>query len=65
MCGIAGLLAFDDRLAIDEPTVRGMTDTLRHRGPDDSGVVVRAAERWHWAPGGCRSSTSRAPAISR
>ena len=45
MCGIAGVLAFSDSFAADEPTVARMTDTLRHRGPDGSGTLVRAAER--------------------
>ncbi len=45
MCGIVGLWDPDRRL--EEPTLRGvvqrMTDALRHRGPDDSGVWVSAA----------------------
>ena len=45
MCGIAGILAFNDRFALDEPTVARMTDTLRHRGPDDAGTCVRHEER--------------------
>jgi asparagine synthase (glutamine-hydrolysing) len=45
MCGIAGVLAFTDALAADEATMRRMTDTLRHRGPDDGGTLVRATER--------------------
>jgi asparagine synthase (glutamine-hydrolysing) len=45
MCGIAGILAFTDGFAVDEPTVRRMTDTLGHRGPDDAGTVVRADDR--------------------
>jgi asparagine synthase (glutamine-hydrolysing) len=45
MCGIAGILAFDDGLAADERTVRRMTDVLRHRGPDSSGVHVATDER--------------------
>jgi asparagine synthase (glutamine-hydrolysing) len=45
MCGIAGILAFNDSLALDEPTVARMTDTLRHRGPDDAGTCVRPEER--------------------
>lgn len=32
MCGIAGILGSDDLI-----TVRNMTETLAHRGPDDSG----------------------------
>ena len=45
MCGIAGILAFDHSLAVDEPTVTRMTDVLRHRGPDDGGTCVRPGER--------------------
>src|SRR4051812_27079843 len=45
MCGIAGILAFDDAFALDEPTVTRMTDALHHRGPDDVGTCVRARER--------------------
>ena len=45
MCGIAGILAFDDALTLDEPTVSRMTATLRHRGPDDAGTYVRPEER--------------------
>jgi asparagine synthase (glutamine-hydrolysing) len=45
MCGISGILAFDDRLEIDEPTVTRMTDALRHRGPDDAGTWVRSDHR--------------------
>jgi asparagine synthase (glutamine-hydrolysing) len=45
MCGISGILAFDDGLGIDEPTVTRMTDALRHRGPDDAGTYVRPDER--------------------
>jgi asparagine synthase (glutamine-hydrolysing) len=44
MCGIAGILAFDDALALDEPIVARMTDALRHRGPDDVGTLVRHEE---------------------
>ena len=44
MCGIAGILGFDNRLAIDESVVSRMTDVLRHRGPDDAGTFVRRDE---------------------
>jgi asparagine synthase (glutamine-hydrolysing) len=40
MCGIAGILAFNDALALDQQTVGRMTDALRHRGPDDAGTYV-------------------------
>ncbi len=45
MCGIAGILAFNEGLALDESTIGRMTDALRHRGPDDSGTCIRADER--------------------
>ena len=45
MCGIAGILAFDDALTVDESTVSRMTATLRHRGPDDGGTCVRPEDR--------------------
>ena len=40
MCGIAGV--FDPTLSQDRvrPTVRRMTDTLVHRGPDDDGYFI-------------------------
>jgi asparagine synthase (glutamine-hydrolysing) len=45
MCGIAGMLGFSDGFTVDEATVRRMTDTLRHRGPDDAGTFVCRADR--------------------
>src|SRR3954470_13084601 len=45
MCGIAGTLAFDHALTVDESTVSRMTATLHHRGPDDAGTYVRPDER--------------------
>src|SRR5690349_17478615 len=45
MCGIAGTLAFDHALTVDESTVSRMTATLHHRGPDDAGTCVRPEER--------------------
>jgi asparagine synthase (glutamine-hydrolysing) len=38
MCGIAGAADFRNR-RIDEALVRAMCQALRHRGPDDEGVV--------------------------
>ena len=40
MCGIAGAIWTDPALAIDEPTLRRMTDRLAHRGPDDAGYLT-------------------------
>ena len=38
MCGIAGQLFHDPSRPVDPAVIRRMTDTLRHRGPDDEGV---------------------------
>jgi asparagine synthase (glutamine-hydrolysing) len=38
MCGICGVLAFNDRFAHSEEIVCAMRDTMTHRGPDDAGV---------------------------
>ncbi len=40
MCGIAGILRFDDE-PIDERRLAAMLAHLRHRGPDGQGVSVR------------------------
>ena len=45
MCGIAGILAFREGLALDESTIGRMTDALRPRGPDGSGTCIRADDR--------------------
>jgi len=37
MCGITGAVWHDPGLAVDKPTLRRMTEALRHRGPDDAG----------------------------
>ena len=44
MCGICGILVRGEALpdAKLEPTVARMAETLRHRGPDDSGTWVDA-----------------------
>jgi asparagine synthase (glutamine-hydrolysing) len=39
MCGIAGLILADGR-TVDRDVIVSMTETLRHRGPDGSGVFV-------------------------
>jgi asparagine synthase (glutamine-hydrolysing) len=38
MCGICGILAFNDNFACDERVTVAMRDTMTHRGPDDAGV---------------------------
>jgi asparagine synthase (glutamine-hydrolysing) len=37
MCGICGIFEFHRQQPPEEHVLRRMTDTLRHRGPDDSG----------------------------
>ncbi len=45
MCGICGVLAFNDSFACDERVTVAMRDTMTHRGPDDAGVWVSPAGR--------------------
>lgn len=40
MCGIAGILYFDGPSQGLADTIHRMTDTLRHRGPDDEGYML-------------------------
>jgi asparagine synthase (glutamine-hydrolysing) len=42
MCGITGAVWTDPRLALDNDTLRQMTDLVRHRGPDDEGSYTSA-----------------------
>ena len=39
MCGIAGILNFTGQ-AVLRPTMERMTESLRHRGPDDAGIFL-------------------------
>ena len=40
MCGICGIAASDPRrVPLDAGRLRAMTDSLRHRGPDDRGEL--------------------------
>lgn len=39
MCGIAGIIDLGRR-AIDPKVLKSMTDTIRHRGPDDEGYAL-------------------------
>jgi asparagine synthase (glutamine-hydrolysing) len=41
MCGICGVVAFD--APADVETVRGMSETIRHRGPDGDGIYAADA----------------------
>jgi asparagine synthase (glutamine-hydrolysing) len=45
VCGVAGILAFDDAFAADEATVARMGSVLAHRGPDAAGTISRPEER--------------------
>ena len=41
MCGICGKLNFEQDAGVEAGLLRGMLDTIRHRGPDDEGVHVK------------------------
>jgi asparagine synthase (glutamine-hydrolysing) len=45
MCGICGVLAFNDSFACDERVIVAMRDTMTHRGPDDGGAWSSPAGR--------------------
>jgi asparagine synthase (glutamine-hydrolysing) len=38
MCAICGKINFDRRAPVGAPLIRGMLDTVRHRGPDGDGI---------------------------
>lgn len=40
MCGITGLLFLDRERNIDPAVLKGMTNTIVHRGPDDEGTYI-------------------------
>lgn len=40
MCGIAGVIGFDGSPPVNEPCVREMLASLRHRGPDQFGLYL-------------------------
>ncbi len=40
MCGICGVFYRDPHRPVDEPALRGMRDTLAHRGPDGAGLWI-------------------------
>ncbi len=50
MCGIAGAVSFSGR-RVEETTLIAMCDAIRHRGPDDRGVL-------RFAPGGPAGSVT-------
>jgi asparagine synthase (glutamine-hydrolysing) len=39
MCGLAGLIAWDDRCRVDDATLARMSGRIAHRGPDGEGIV--------------------------
>lgn len=41
MCGICGKIYFDSSRRVEESEIRSMTDSIRHRGPDDEGYYVQ------------------------
>jgi asparagine synthase (glutamine-hydrolysing) len=40
MCGICGILYFDNSRQVDTSCLKAMTDSLAHRGPDDRGIWI-------------------------
>jgi len=40
MCGIAGILHFDNHRIADSLKLKAMTDILSHRGPDGEGFFL-------------------------
>src|SRR6266704_3354409 len=40
MCGIVGILHRDAERPVDPAVIRSMCDAIRHRGPDDDGLLV-------------------------
>lgn len=40
MCGICGIINFDNQ-QVEEPKLRKMMATMKHRGPDDEGVCIQ------------------------
>lgn len=40
LCGICGKLNFDSQVSVSPGLLKTMTDTIRHRGPDDGGYYI-------------------------
>ena len=40
MCGIVGIIYFDERKQVTKNIINRMTDSLVHRGPDDEGIFI-------------------------
>ncbi|MBA3807109.1 MAG: asparagine synthase (glutamine-hydrolyzing) [Solirubrobacterales bacterium] len=45
MCGICGVLAFNDSFACNEQVTAAMRDAMVHRGPDDQGLWISPSRR--------------------
>ena len=43
MCGICGILHFDPSQQVDQNVLQAMSESLRHRGPDDNGSYINKA----------------------
>ncbi len=41
MCGITGILHFDNQRPVDKLKLQTMTDIIRHRGSDGEGLFVK------------------------
>lgn len=40
MCGIVGVYSYADQAPVEEPLLRAMCQSIRHRGPDEEGVFL-------------------------
>ena len=45
MCGICGIVDFTAHAELGRPRLQSMADTMRHRGPDDSGTYLSEDQR--------------------
>ena len=45
MCGICGIVDFTGHAELGHPRLQNMADTMRHRGPDDSGTYLSEDQR--------------------
>lgn len=41
MCGICGIVNFDESAPVDRAVIERMTESIAHRGPDDAGYFVQ------------------------
>ena len=42
MCGICGIINFNNQPDIDQSQLKIMADTMTHRGPDDSWIYINS-----------------------